>query len=74
MSLGAQFRPQLLRVIKLPVVGDGICAASGLLFHGLMSADQVYDGQTGVGETGMFAQADAGIIGAAVSLHRGHVF
>jgi len=46
----------------------------GLLFHGLMSADQVYDGQTGVGETGMFAQADAGIVGAAVSLHRGHVF
>ena len=28
----------------------------------------------GVGETGMFAQEDAGIVGAAVSLHRGHVF
>ena len=43
VSQGLQLLSQLLRVIKLAVIGNGKCTASDLLFHGLVAGYQVYD-------------------------------
>ena len=60
-----QFFFQLGSIIKFPVVGDNGGAMAGFFYHRLPAAGRVNNGQTGVGQTGMGREPDAGIIRSA---------